>query len=226
MSTLLEKNFSILLPRLLMRHRPVLCAVFGGSDAVQAAESFQEAAVIREAALGAGVQDGNALLQRLAAIPMFVREGAVIAMADNQLMTMEGDHTTALHLIVAPKGTTTTTLYDDDGITNDFKSGVYRKTTITTTAGERVTMNFASEGSYKDTVETIKVEMIAKEKSPFWVTLDGRKIEHFLNRRKFDAAAEGWYYSQSKKAVEVKYANPAKDHELTVSFEQFDLIGM
>lgn len=162
----------------------------------------------------------------MATIPMFVREGAVIAMADNQLMTMEGDHTTALHLIVAPKGTTTTTLYDDDGITNDFKSGVYRKTTITTTAGERVTMNFASEGSYKDTVETVKVEMIAKEKSPFWVTLDGRKIEHFLNRRKFDAAAEGWYYSQSKKAVEVKYANPAKDYELTVSFEQFDLIGM
>ena len=162
----------------------------------------------------------------MATIPMFVREGAVIAMADNQLMTMEGDHTTALHLIVAPKGTTTTTLYDDDGITNDFKSGVYRKTTITTTAGERVTMNFASEGSYKDTVETVKVEMIAKEKSPFWVTLDGRKIEHFLNRRKFDAAAEGWYYSQSKKAVEVKYANPAKDHALTVSFEQFDLIGM
>ena len=209
-----------------MRDRPVLCTVFGGGNAVQAAEGFQEAAVIREAALGAGVQDGNALLQRFAAIPMFVREGAVIAMADNQLMTMEGDHTTALHLIVAPKGTTTTTLYDDDGITNDFKSGVYRKTTITTTAGERVTMNFASEGSYKDTVETIKVEMIAKEKSPFWVTLDGRKIEHFLNRRKFDAAAEGWYYSQSKKAVEVKYANPAKDHELTVSFEQFDLIGM
>ena len=87
-------------------------------------------------------------------------------------------------------------------------------------------MRFASEGSYEDTVETVKVEMIAKEKSPFWVTLDDRKIEHFLNRRKFDAAAEGWYYSQSKKAVEVKYANPAKDYDLTVSFEQFDLIGM
>ena len=162
----------------------------------------------------------------MATIPMFVREGAVIAMADNQLMTMEGDHTTALHLIVAPKGTTTTTLYDDDGITNDFKSGVYRKTTITTTAGERVTMNFASEGSYKDTVETIKVEMIAKEKSPFWVTLDGRKIEHFLNRRKFDAAAEGWYYSQSLKSVQVKYPNPKKDHHVMISFEVFDMIGM
>lgn len=29
----------------------------------------------------------------MASIPMFIREGAVIAMADNQLMTMEGDHT-------------------------------------------------------------------------------------------------------------------------------------
>ena len=82
----------------------------------------------------------------MASIPMFIREGAVIAMADNQLMTMEGDHTTDLHLIVAPKGTVTTTLYDDDGVTNDFKSGVFRKTTITTTAGERVTMDFTSEG--------------------------------------------------------------------------------
>lgn len=51
-----------------MRHRPVLCTVFSGGNAVQAAEGFQKAAVIREAALGAGVQDGNALLQRLAAV--------------------------------------------------------------------------------------------------------------------------------------------------------------
>ena len=60
-------------------------------------------------------------------------------------------------------------------------------------------MNFASEGSYKDTVETVKVEMIAKEKSPFWVTLDGRKIEHFLNRRKFDAAAEAGITARAKR---------------------------
>ena len=44
--------------------------------------------------------------------------------------------------------------------------------------------------------------------------------------RDSDEAAEGWYYSQTKKAVEVKYANPGKDYNLTVSFEQFDLIGM
>ena len=68
MSTLFEKNFRILLPQLLTHHCPVLCAVFGRGDAVQAAEGFQEAAVIRKAAFGAGIQDGNALFQRLAAV--------------------------------------------------------------------------------------------------------------------------------------------------------------
>ena len=68
MSTLFEKNFRILLPQLLTHHCPVLCAVFGGGDAVQTAEGFQEAAVIRKAAFGAGIQDGNALFQRLAAV--------------------------------------------------------------------------------------------------------------------------------------------------------------
>ncbi len=159
-------------------------------------------------------------------IPMFVRDGAVIAMADNQLMTMEGDCTRDLHLIVAPKGITQTTVYDDDGVTNDYKDGIFHKWNITASEGERVVMDFAQEGDYEDTIETFKVEMIAKEKSPFWVTLGGEKMEHFLNRRKFDAADQGWYYSQTRKTVEIKYANPKKDYQLVVSFEQFDLIGM
>ena len=54
--------------RFLTHHCPVLCAVFRRGDAVQAAEGFQEAAVIRKAAFGAGIQNGNALLQRLAAV--------------------------------------------------------------------------------------------------------------------------------------------------------------
>lgn len=44
--------------------------------------------------------------------------------------------------------------------------------------------------------------------------------------RKFEEAESGWYYSQRLKSVQVKYPNPKKDHEVMVSFEQFDLIGM
>ena len=35
-------------------------------------------------------------------IPMFIREGAIIPMAANQLMSMERDHMTSLHLTLAP----------------------------------------------------------------------------------------------------------------------------
>ncbi len=162
----------------------------------------------------------------LATIPLFIREGSVIPMADNQLMSMARDHVPALHLILAPGGTRTYTLYDDDGVSNDYKKGVCRRTAITMSGADVVKVEFAAQGSYPDTVERVLVEMIRKDRSPYWVALGGRRLEHFLNRRRFEAAQEGWYYSQTRKTVLVKYPNPRQDAVLTVSFEDFDLIGM
>ena len=159
-------------------------------------------------------------------IPMFIREGAIIPVADNQIMNMERDHTTRLHLILAPGGDQTYTLYDDDGVTNDFQNGVYRKVNIHMTGSEVVMVDFTSEGIYEDFVEDVVTEMICRGRSPFWVKLGDQQLEHFLNRRKYEEAGEGWYYSQTKRTVEVKYKNPKKDTSLTVSFEDFDLIGM
>ena len=159
-------------------------------------------------------------------IPMFIREGAIIPMADNQLMSMERDKVTDLHIIMAPGEERSYTLYDDDGVTNDFEKGVYRKTKISMTGDQVVKVNFEAEGTYTDSVQNVVVEMIYKAKSPFWVALGERKLEHFLNSNRFEAASEGWYYCQTKKAVLVKYANPKEDTTLTVSFEDFDLIGM
>ncbi len=159
-------------------------------------------------------------------IPMFIREGAIIPISANQLMSMERDHMTSMHLVLAPGADSSFTLYDDDGTTNDFKKGVFRKTKIDMTGTEVVKVNFTSEGTYTDHTEELLVEMIRKDRSPFWITLNDTKMLHYLNRKKFDAADEGWYYSQTKKAVEIKFANPKKDISLTVSFEDFDLIGM
>ena len=159
-------------------------------------------------------------------IPLFIREGAIIPMADNQLMSMANDHMTALHLTLAPGGEQCYTLYDDDGVTNDYRKGIFRKTAIRMSGKSVVKVAFESEGEYTDFVETVTVEMIRKDRSPFWVALGEEKLEHFLNRRKFEAAEKGWYYSQTKKAVLVKYPNPKENVTLTVSFEDFDLIGM
>ncbi len=162
----------------------------------------------------------------LETIPMFIREGAVIPMADNQPMSMERDSVTALHLLLAPGIERSYTMYDDDGVSNGYQNGVYRRTEIHMEGTDVVKVAFKSEGSYEDSVKTVLAEIIRKDRSPFWVTLADRKLEHFLNRRKFEAAESGWYYSQTKRAVLVKYPNPGRDVTLTVSFEDFDLIGM
>ena len=183
----------------------------------------------------------------LETIPMFLREGAIVPMALNQLMSMERDHATGLHITMVPGEERTYVLYDDDGVTNDYKKGLCRKTTIHMSGTDVVKVDFSSEGEYTDFVKDMEVEMVRKDRSPFWVALGDEKLEHFLNRRKFDAAAKGWYYSQTKKAVLVKYPNPGRDINhgiagigqpqesksgngmqitLTVSFEDFDLIGM
>lgn len=159
-------------------------------------------------------------------IPMFIREGGIVPMAENQLMSMERDHVTDLHITMAPGGERTYVLYDDDGVSNDFRRGVYRKTSIHMSGKDVVKVSFAAEGDYTDFVERVMVEMIRKDRSPYWVMLGQEKLEHFLNRRKFEQAEKGWYYSQTKKAVLVKYPNPKTDITLTVSFEDFDLIGM
>ncbi|OON94573.1 MAG: alpha-glucosidase [Epulopiscium sp. Nele67-Bin001] len=159
-------------------------------------------------------------------IPMFIREGAIIPMAQNQIMNMENDEVTALKLIISPQDGQSYTLYNDDGVTNDFEKGIYRKTQISVSGKEQVVVNVSSIGSYKDSIKTIVVEMIAKEKSPFWIKLDDNMLEHFLNRKKFEQSTQGWYYSQTKKAAIIKYNNIPDGYKLTVSFETFDMIGM
>ena len=158
---------------------------------------------------------------------MFIRDGAIIPISETQIMSMEREHVKSLRVIIAPNGDERTyTLYDDDGVTNKYLTGNFRKTNINVSGQNVVKVEFSSEGTYEDHVEAVTVEMIRKDRSPFWVMLGDTKLEHYLNRKKFEAASTGWYYSQTKRAVLVKYPNPKRNITLTVSFEDFDLIGM
>lgn len=162
----------------------------------------------------------------LGSIPLFVKSGAIIPMAENQMHNMMTEDPTGIRLLCAADRNGVFDLYEDDGVSMDYEKGLYLKTRITMTAGERTTLDFCSEGEYATKIETISLDMIHREKAPYWVTVDGKEVPHFLHRRKFDEAECGWYYSQTLKSVQVKYKNPKKDHQVLVSFEQFDLIGM
>lgn len=162
----------------------------------------------------------------ISSIPLFVRSGAIIPMATNKLNNLATQQATGISILCAADKDSQFCLYEDDGVSMNYEKGDYLKTNITVTTGERTYLDFKLEGSYQTSVETMYVDMIHREKAPYWVTVDGEMIPHFLHRRKFEEAACGWYYSQRLKSVQIKYPNPKKDYQVLVSFEQFDLIGM
>ena len=162
----------------------------------------------------------------MASIPLFVREGAIIPMAANQMNNLTTESVTGIHLLVAAGKDNSFTLYEDDGTTLNYQNGDYLKTEIIMTSGEQTVVEFKQEGSYQTTVESIYLDVIRRDKAPFWITLDGKELPHFLYRKKFEAADCGWYYSQTLKSVQIKYLNPKKDCRLVISFQQFDMIGM
>ena len=160
-------------------------------------------------------------------IPLFLREGAVVPTADNRIMSMERDAVTDLRLILVPgREARRYTLYDDDGKTKGYLRGASRRTEISMCGTETVEVRFRAEGSYPDSVERVTVEMLHREGSPCWVALNGSRLERFLNRGRFEKAETGWYYSQTKRAVLIKYPNPKKDSVLKVCFLEHDLVGM
>ena len=160
----------------------------------------------------------------LGSIPLFVKTGAIIPMARNQMDNLSTQTVTGISLLCEAGTDGAFTLYEDDGITMDYEKGCFLKTFITLKAGERTVLDFRNEGNYTTSVEDMHIDMIHREKAPYWVTVDGQKVPHFLHRKKFEAADFGWYYSQRLKSVQIKYPNPAKDYQVVVSFEQFDLI--
>lgn len=162
----------------------------------------------------------------LGAIPLFVRSGAIIPMAEDRLDNLKTQQAEHLRILCAADRDGRFELYEDDGISMDYEKGGCLKTSITMTAGERTVLDFHQEGHYETAVKTLYLDMIHREKAPYWVKADGETIPHFLHRRKFEDADCGWYYSQRLKSVQIKYPNPKKDYQVIVSFEQFDLIGM
>ena len=161
----------------------------------------------------------------MGSMPLFIRAGAIIPFADG-LTSISRQKVKTLRLLIAPDVPAEFGVYDDDGVTLNYQKGEYLLNKVTVTPGERILIDFHKQGSYQSPVEVMHLDVIHREKGPYWVTVDGKKIPQFLHRDKWEQAEEGWYYSHSKKSVQVKYRELQKDYRVVVSFEQFDLIGI
>ena len=162
----------------------------------------------------------------LASIPMFLRGSAVVVTTEDVKHILK-DTMRQIDLLVAAETDTSFVLYDDDGHTEDYKNGVYAKTTITVKAGDRTDIRFATEGSYESPVERMTLKLVSKKKGALWASVDGQQLPQYIVRDGWEAAESGWYYNLSDRTIWVKFAKPAKkDFTVTISTEKFDLIGM
>ena len=158
-------------------------------------------------------------------IPMFLRDGAIVPTAPGLARLTEGD-TPTLEWIVAPGRDAAFTLYEDDGASNAYKEGAFLETRVDLKAGPQTVLAFNRTGRYVSSVKTMILDVINERKGAYWVSVAGKRIPQFLDRRKWAAAETGWMYDAARAAVRVKYPNPSGDYEVVVSFETFDLIGM
>lgn len=161
----------------------------------------------------------------LGSIPLFVRSSAIVPRTSG-ITSISLDTMTSLDILIAHDGNSDFVMYDDDGISLDYKEGGCLKTLVSARNGKQLEISFVKEGDYKSQVSDVTLDIINRDKGPLWVGIGDTKLKQFLHRDRWEQAEEGWYYSNSKRSALVKYKERQGSYTVSVSFEQFDLIGM
>ena len=102
----------------------------------------------------------------LETVPMFVRGGAIIPHGPEMNFTSEKP-VSPLYFAIYPdeKGSASTTLYEDDGLTPDYRRGVFRRTTINVTrSGRRYVIEVGQPvGPYRPASRTFQFQIKSRE---------------------------------------------------------------
>lgn len=162
----------------------------------------------------------------LASIPVFVRGGGIVPLADNQLESLTRDEVTDLRIVCAPERDGRFVLYEDDGLTRAHERGDFRETEIAVTAGDRVRIDLTRRGDHPSTAANLLLDVLHPQSAPHWVTVGEETLPQILHRDRFEDAETGWHYEPARGAVLIKLPPPDGDLGVTVSFEPFDMIGM
>ncbi|CAJ1229874.1 alpha-glucosidase [Levilactobacillus zymae] len=163
----------------------------------------------------------------LGSIPMFLRTGSIVPRSFG-IDNLHNDVIDHLNVLVEASQDVDFTLYEDDGVTNDYKQGQSLRTKLSAQAtADGVTIDVAREGDYPTQVKTMEFEVCCPTMAPLSVNLAGRDLPRFLNAAKFADAEEGWYFDGEKRQVIIRYANlDAQSYQLGINFSIKDLISI
>ena len=148
--------------------------------------------------------------------PLFQRGGSILP--------TQGEN--GIDLWICPDQDCAFTLYEDDGISNEFRHGMYLATTYRLTGQEHMmTLRAQREGHYPSE-DSITYRIQCTEKAPCTVLWNAHPLPQILDDFRFRSADSGWHYHHSTKICTVKHRNGRDLETMTVNFDQFDLIRM
>jgi alpha-glucosidase len=135
-------------------------------------------------------------------LPLFVKAGANIPMWP-EMNSFREKEKNPLTFDIYPNGTSEFTLYEDDGVTREYKEGAYATQTIKTTApvNGRGNVSIAvgpSVGDYDGKLQSREyVFSVHTSKKPANVGIGkGKKLKEFTSKEEWEQAKEGWYYDK------------------------------
>ena len=148
--------------------------------------------------------------------PLFQRGGSILALKEHD----------AINLVVCPDKPCSFTLYEDDGISNEYQQGQYASALYTvTTMPKLVSIRRENTGCYQSS-EPVFYQIQCTDAAPVEILWNETKVPQILDEEKFENAEIGWHFFHSTKICTVRHGNGRNLKELLVNFGQFDLIRM
>jgi len=156
-------------------------------------------------------------------LPVFVKAGAIIPMypAMNYDAEKRAD---SLTLEIYPYKNSSFNLYEDDGITRDYRKGAFAKTLIEVQADKGIQVNIhAAVGEYKGKyTKRVYLLEIHQHTAPKAVVVDGNNLKMYASLVDFNEAKTGCYFDSNDKAgtvhIKTTYLKTDKDQVVRVEY--------
>jgi alpha-glucosidase len=152
-------------------------------------------------------------------LPLFVKAGAIIPMYP--AMNYDGEkRADSLTLDIYPYKRSSFNLYEDDGITRDYRKGAFAKTLIEVTADNNVQVTIhAAAGNYDGKyLQRVYLLDIHQPVAPKNIAVNGENLRVYASMAQFNKAKTGCYFDADDKngVVHVKTAWLKTDKEQVV----------
>lgn len=159
----------------------------------------------------------NAPLEKL---PLFIRAGAIIPMYPQMNYDSESPADT-LTLDIYPSGKTSFNLYEDDGITRDYRKGLFAKTLIEVNAANKIEIKInAAKGTYNGKYRKRVYLLQVHSQMPQKVILNKLPIKKLASKNELNNTVTGYYFDNDEKEgvlfIKTNYLSTSADQLISI----------